>query len=92
MGFMKSLALAASTIISFTSAAPTFMARQDPWVLGTQNNTQEFYMTLKATTYSLEKYNGWACTAIRLLLYDIELTLLKCRHGIQVRAWPIPCL
>jgi hypothetical protein len=59
MVFMRSLALVASTIIGVTSAAP-LEARQ--FVPGTLNNTREFYITLKATTPSLAKYNGWGGT------------------------------
>lgn len=55
---MKSIALVAS-IIGLTSAAPSLGARQNAYTPGTQNNTQEFYITLKATSPSLEKYNGW---------------------------------
>jgi hypothetical protein len=60
MGFVRSIGLMAS-LITASSAAPALTAGQDPWAPGTQNNTQEFYVTLKATTPSLEKYNGWAC-------------------------------
>ena len=68
MVFMRSIALGASIvgIIGVSSAAQVPTARQEPWVPGTQNNTQEFYVTLKVTTTSLEKYNGW--TRMPLLL------------------------
>jgi len=55
---MRSIALAAS-IIGFTSAAPSLEVRQNSWTPGTQNNTQEFLITLKTTSPNLEKYNGW---------------------------------
>lgn len=63
MLFMRPLVLLAYTIIGVTSAAPILDGRQDPWVPGTQNNTREFYVTLRASTSSLEKYNGWGCTS-----------------------------
>ena len=56
---MRNLALVASAIVGFTTAAPTMEARQS-WTPGTQNNTQEFYIHMTVTDGDT-KYNGWAC-------------------------------
>jgi hypothetical protein len=58
---LRNLALAASTIIGFTSAKPIVSKRQDAWVPGTLNNTQEFYLRMQVTDGSY-KYEGWVCT------------------------------
>lgn len=61
---LSSVALAASTLMGFASAAPTITERQVvPWTPGTLNNTQEFYVSLKVTKGSIKKYNGWTSTS-----------------------------
>ncbi|TVY73476.1 hypothetical protein LSUE1_G007416 [Lachnellula suecica] len=48
---MRNLALAASTIVGFTSAAPTMEARTtETYTPGTLNNTQEFYIKMSVTS------------------------------------------
>ncbi|KAG4025372.1 hypothetical protein MFRU_059g00090 [Monilinia fructicola] len=46
---IRNLALVASSILSFASAAPALDKRQDAWVPGTLNNTQEFYLHMIVT-------------------------------------------
>lgn len=69
MVFIRNLALAASTLLGLTAAAPAvFNSRQ--FTPGTQNNTQEFYLKMFVTDgaptytgYSLEAWHTGAGTA-----------------------------
>lgn len=56
---MRNLALAASTLITFSAAAPTIENRQT-WTPGTQNNTQEFIIHMTVTDGNT-KYTQYAC-------------------------------
>lgn len=57
---MRNLALAASSILSLVSAAPTIESRQDAWTPGTLNNTREFYLHMTVTDGDYT-HNGWVC-------------------------------
>lgn len=57
---IRSLALAASSMLSFVSAAPTDESRQDAWVPGTLNNTREFYLHMQVTDGDF-RHEGWVC-------------------------------
>jgi hypothetical protein len=65
---MRNLAFVASSILSFVSAAPTLEKRQDTWVPGTLNNTQEFYLHM-AVTDGDYTHQEWVCKSpISILL------------------------
>ncbi|TEY51371.1 hypothetical protein BOTCAL_0266g00030 [Botryotinia calthae] len=59
---IRNLAIAASSILSFVSAAPTIESRQDTWVPGTLNNTREFYLHMTVTDGDYT-HNGWVLEA-----------------------------
>jgi len=49
MVFLQNLALAASALLGIAAALPADLATRQTYVPGTQNNTQEFYLTMKVT-------------------------------------------
>jgi hypothetical protein len=51
------LALAAPAFIGFASSSTDIAGRQT-WVPGTQNNTQEFYLSMVVTD-GCKAYEGW---------------------------------
>lgn len=57
---IRNLALVASSILSFASAAPALDKRQDAWVPGTLNNTQEFYLHMIVTDGDYT-HESWVC-------------------------------
>jgi hypothetical protein len=59
---IRQLALAASTLLTLISAAPTTQGIQErqTYVPGTQNNTQEFYIKMLVTDGNT-KYNEYSC-------------------------------
>ncbi|PMD19562.1 hypothetical protein NA56DRAFT_193831 [Hyaloscypha hepaticicola] len=58
MTALLKLALAASTIFGVASSLPADIAVRQTWVPGTQNNTQEFYIST-AVINGLKTYDGW---------------------------------
>lgn len=58
MTALLKLALAASTIFGVASSLPADIAVRQTWVPGTQNNTQEFYISM-AVINGLKTYDGW---------------------------------
>jgi len=59
---LRTLALAVSTIIGLTSAAPSPLNPRQTSIPTNQNNTQEFYLRMWVTDGDT-KYTGWALEA-----------------------------
>jgi len=58
MAALLKLALAVSTLFGAASSLPSGIAERQTWAPGSQNNTQEFYISMVVTD-GPRTYEGW---------------------------------